>query len=150
LKTLNISTQNFNNLEQDHKNSFNESKVKLKLNDKNLPLTMDLSQWGNLQIIEGDYPYDFRSNETKLLISNGFNGSSNLNYKISIKGIELQNDCFIIHSVSVTNNTFKSVILKFIDLKYDTSDPGSFVRIIDNNEKVDKNNFFIIVYLIIY
>jgi len=42
LKNLNISTQNFNSLEQNHKNNFIEAKSKLKLNDKNLPLTTDL------------------------------------------------------------------------------------------------------------
>jgi len=36
LKTLNISTQNFNSLEQNHKNNFIEAKSKLKLNDKKI------------------------------------------------------------------------------------------------------------------
>ena len=37
LKTLDISSQNFNNIEQNLKNNYIEAKPKLKLNDKNYP-----------------------------------------------------------------------------------------------------------------
>jgi len=44
LNTLDLSTQNFNSLEQNHTKNFIEAKKNLKLNDKNLPLTTDLNK----------------------------------------------------------------------------------------------------------
>jgi len=47
----------------------------LKLNDKNLPLTTDLTSWGDLSIIKGDYPYKFNLKESKVLINSSIEDS---------------------------------------------------------------------------
>ena len=45
------------------------NKEQLKINDKNLPLTTDLSEWGDISLIKGDYPYKFNLKESKVLIN---------------------------------------------------------------------------------
>ena len=141
LKNLNISTQNFNSLEQNHKNNFIEAKSKLKLNDKNLPLTTDLLLWGTLQITKGNYPYQFNNKETKLLIiSENINSNFSYNYIVSIKAINLAGKKVILQKVSVTDKSFKEIYLSFIDIIYSTSNPCSFVRIINDSLYVYDNS----------
>lgn len=134
LKTLDISTQNFNSLEQNHKNNFIEAKSKLKLNDKILPLTTDLYQWGKIKITKGNYPYLFDGKETKLFIINdNIDSDFSYNYIVSIKGIDLGNKKVILHRVSVTDKSFMGIFINFIDIIYNPANPSSFVIIIKIN-----------------
>lgn len=56
--------------------------------EKNLPLTTNLNEWGNIKVIKGFYPYKFNFNETKVII-NTF--SYLFNFIVSIRGIEHKN-----------------------------------------------------------
>ena len=134
LNTLDLSTQNFNSLEQNHTKNFIEAKKNLKLNDKNLPLTTDLNKWGKINLVEGSYPYKFNSKESKLKINNNLNETKDFyNYKVSIKGIELQREGLSLQKIDVTDKTYKNIFLSFIDLVYDSNDPTSFVRVIKDS-----------------
>lgn len=88
LNKLEISNFNFNSLMDVHsKNIY--AKVKLKINDKKLPLTTDLTQWGEIQSIKGDFPYSLGEKESIIFIKNVNQESKiSLNYIVSIKGIE--------------------------------------------------------------
>lgn len=141
LKTLDISTQDFNSLEQNHKKNFIEAKLKLKINDKKLPLTTDLSKWGDIKITKGNYPYKFNNKETIMLISNITGKTSNsLNYIVSIKGVISNNRRIILQRVSVTDQKFKNIFLNFMDISYDTNNPTSFVRVINDTLFVYNNS----------
>jgi len=124
------------------KNINEKNKIKLKIEDKTLPLTTDLTKWGKIQIIKGDYPYKFNFKETRLLINTDpnnnlyFKGAENFNYLVSIKGIKYKNKKIIIQRVSVTDKTFKLVHLNFIDINYDSKTPTTFVRLINNVQYV--------------
>jgi len=113
LKTLKLSNKNLSLLNLKHtKNIIN--KIKLKINDSKLPSTSDLSQWGKIKKIEGDYPYKFNSKETRLLVYNDKDTFSTQkifnNYIVSIKGIISNGKKIILHKVSVTNKNFKVII----------------------------------------
>ena len=122
LKKINISDENFNLINKSNNNK-NEllNKTKLKINEKNLPLTTDLSEWGDLSIIKGDYPYQFNLKETKVLIntesntflvfeaskieskkyqsSDSFNSQSSDSFNdiVSIRGLHLNGKKIILH-----------------------------------------------------
>jgi len=67
----------------------------LKLNEKNLPVTTDLNEWGNLSIIKGEYPYKFNLKESKVIInteskniqSQLSESTESFNYIVSIRGL---------------------------------------------------------------
>lgn len=119
-----------------------KNKFKLKVFEKKLPLTADLTKWGHIQIIKGKYPYPFDTNETNLIISTS---SGLFNYTISIKGIAIKNKKLILHRVSVTDKKFKSIFFNFIDIVYDLATPDCFARIYKNTQEVYKTGVRVLV-----
>ena len=136
LNNLKLIKENFNEIIEDHSKDLLTNKDKLKISDKNLPLTTDLSKWGEIKIIKGNYPYVFNLKETKILISNESSTLENFNYIVSIRGLKFNGKKIIIQRVSVTDKKFKLIHLKLIDIIYDINQPNSFVRIIDNTQYV--------------
>lgn len=69
LSNLDITKNEYNELNENHAKNINlKNKELLKINDKNLPLTTDLTKWGDIKIIKGDYPYKFNLKETRIFI----------------------------------------------------------------------------------
>src|SRR5258706_1623848 len=136
LKKEVISNNSLNLLFDSHLKNKIVNKSKLKINSKKLPITTDLFQWGNLQRISGNYPYNFDNLETRLIISNSESLESSFNYMVTIRGIELKDKKIIVHQINLTDKSYKNVILSFIDIIYDPKTPSSFVRIIKNNQYI--------------
>lgn len=91
LKKEVFSNNSLNLLFDSHLKNKIVNKSKLKINSKKLPITTDLFQWGNLQRISGNYPYNFDNFETRLIISNSDSLDSTFNYMVTIRGIEFKN-----------------------------------------------------------
>jgi len=134
LNTIDLKHKATNNLlKKQTKDKMQINRLKLKLAVKNLPLTTDLSKWGAIKVIEGHYPYKFKFKETKLTI----NTSSDLfNYKISIKGVFIEDKKIFIQRVSVVDKKFKAVFFNFIDIIYNSITPDSFIRIYNDVQEV--------------
>lgn len=107
LKKEVLSNNSLNLLFESHLKNKIVNKTRLKINEKKLPITTDLFQWGNLQRISGNYPYNFDKQETRLIISNSDLLESTFNYKVKIRGIEFKNK-LIMHiswgSINLNNN----------------------------------------------
>jgi len=95
LKNSKISDEILKLINKNPTNPTNKSekinKTMLKINDKNLPVTTDLSKWGNLSIIKGNYPYKFNLKESNVLINVDSNPSypqqsDSFNFIVSIRG----------------------------------------------------------------
>jgi len=68
---------NFEQLDKIHsQNNIEKNKELLKIGEKKLPLTADITKWGKIQIVIGEYPYRFNLKETRVLISNFDEGNS--------------------------------------------------------------------------
>lgn len=119
-----------------------KNKELLKISNKNLPQTANITKWGEIQIIKGEYPYKFNLKETRVLISsNNINISEGINYIVLIRGFKFKYKKIILHRVSVTDKTFKFIHLNFIDIIYELNNYDSFVRLIENNQYVyEKGN----------
>ena len=136
LKTFKAS---FNELIEDHSKNMITNKKELKINDKNLPLSTDLTKWGEIKIIKGQFPYPFNLKETRILITNENKTLENFNYIVSIRGFKFNAKKIIIHRVSLTDKNYKNIHLSFMDIIYDLNTPNSFVRMIDNTQYVYDN-----------
>lgn len=139
LNSVKLYNENFNQLSEVYsKSNMIDNKNALRIDEKKLPLTTELTKWGDIKIIKGSYPHKFNYKETRLLISSGNKDNilERFNCVITIRGLEIKGKKIIIHSVNVTDKTFKLIHLKFIDIIYDSNVPNSFVRIIDNNQYV--------------
>jgi len=139
LNNLKLVKESLNELIEDHSNNMSVNKNELKISDKNLPLTTDLTKWGEIKIIKGSYPYPFNLKETKILITNDTNSSEKFNYIVSIRGLKFNDKKILIHRVSLTDKNFKYINLNFIDIIYDINNLNSFVRMIDNTQYVYDN-----------
>ena len=143
LNKIDTTKRNFNLLVKNHsKDNLTKNKFKLKVFEKKLPLTADLTKWGNIQIIKGEYPYPFDTNETNIII----NTSSGLfNYMVSIRGIIIKNKNLVLHRVSVTDKKFKSIFFNFIDIVYDLATPDCFARIYQDTQEVYNSGIRVLV-----
>lgn len=139
LNNLKIFKENFNELIEDHSKNMIINKKELKISDKNLPLSTDLTKWGEIKIIKGQFPYPFNLKETKILITNENKTSENFSYIVSIRGLKFNGKKIIIHRVSLTDKNLKYINLNFMDIIYDLTTPNSFVRMIDNTQYVYDN-----------
>lgn len=150
LNNSKIIKENFSGIIEDQSKDMKINKKELKISVKNLPLTADLTKWGEIKIIKGIYPYPFTLKETKILITNINNNddinennlnksSENYNYIVSLRGFKFKGQKITLHRVSVTDKTFKYIHLNFKDIIYDINNLESFVRVIDNNQYVYVN-----------
>jgi len=92
---------NFNNLVINNpKNKMKKNKELLKISDKKLPLTADITKWGEIKIIKGagrPDPYKFNLKETRVLISSkDINTPDGFNYIVSIRGLKFKDKKIVI------------------------------------------------------
>jgi len=141
LNNLSISTNEYHELNENHtQNIMLKNNELLKIQDKNLPLTTDLTQWGDIKIIKGDYPYKFNLKETRIFIKSKDNSLTNYNYIVSIRGFLFKGRKVLLHRVSLTKS--------FITMDLETKDINGTlvpycVSIFDGKEA---NSFYITDY----
>jgi len=148
LKKIKISDEIYNliNESQTSKKEMVNKSI-LKLNEKNLPVTTNLNEWGNLNIIKGDYLYKFNLKESKVIInteskniqSQLSESTESFNYIVSIRGLYIngkKNKFSTKERVSVTDKKLKVVVLNFTDIVNNIQIPNSFVRIINDSQYV--------------
>jgi len=100
--------------------------ISLKVNYKNLPNTTNLTDWGEIKIIKGNYPYSENILNKILVKVKTFNKKEN--YLEILKFFSV-----LIKKASVVDNTYNKIYFSFIDIIYDQTKPNCFVRLYDNS-----------------